>query len=55
MTAVGRIPLSRLYVTDGQGGRFPADDVLGVEGYLSVGAGRMATLAGLQQSFAKAE
>jgi hypothetical protein len=55
MTAVGRIPLSRLYVTDGQGGRFPADDVLGVEGYLSVGARRMATLAGLQQSFAKAE
>lgn len=55
MTAVGRIPLTRLYVTDGQGGRFPADDVLGVEGYLSVGARRMATLAGVQQSFAKAE
>ena len=55
MTAVGRIPVSRLYVTDGQGGRFPADDVLGVAGYLSVGARRMATLAGVQQSFAKAE
>lgn len=55
MTAVGRIPLRRLYVTDGRGGRFPADEVLGVDGYLSVGARRMATLAGLQQSFAKAE
>ena len=55
MTAVGRIPLRRLYVSDADGGRFPADEVLGIEGYLSVGARRLATLAGLQQSFAKAE
>jgi len=55
MTAVGRIRLLRSYVTDPDGGRFPADDVLGVEGYLTVGARRMAALAGLQQSFAKAE
>jgi hypothetical protein len=55
MTAVGRIRLKRLYVTDAAGGRFPADDVLGVAGYLSRGARRMATLAGLPQSFARAE
>jgi hypothetical protein len=55
MTAVGGIRLRRSYVTSGEGNRFPADDVLGVDGYLSVGARRMATLAGLQQSFAKAE
>ncbi len=55
MTAVGRIRLTRLYVTDGVDGRFPADKMLGVAGYLSVGACRMASLAGLQQSFAKAE
>jgi hypothetical protein len=55
MTAVGRIRLRRLYVTTAGGGRFPADDVLGIDGALSVGARRMATLAGLQQSFAKAE
>ena len=55
MTAVGRIRLTRMYVTDRDGGRFPGDDVVGVDGYLSVGAQQMATLAGLQQSFARAE
>jgi len=55
MTAVGRIRLTRLYVMDRAGGRFPADALLGIDGYLSRGARRMATLAGLQQSFAKAE
>ncbi len=55
MTAVGRIGLKRLYVSDADGGRFPADDEVGVDGYLSVGARRMASLAGLQQSFAQAE
>lgn len=55
MTAVGRIRLSRRYVTDAAGGRFPADDLVGVDGYLSGGARRMATLAGLQRSFARAE
>jgi len=55
MTAVGLIHLTRSYVTGAESNRFPADDTLGVDGYLSVGARRMATLAGLQQSFAKAE
>ena len=55
MTAVGRIRLTRWYAADAEGGGFRADADLGVDGYLSVGARRMATLAGLQQSFAKAE
>jgi hypothetical protein len=55
MTTVGRIRLTRLYVTAVEGGGFPADDLLGVDGYLSPGGRRMATLAGLQRSFAKAE
>lgn len=55
MTAVGRVDLARTYrITDGLGG-FPADEDLGVDGYLSGGAQRMATLAGLQRSFAHAE
>lgn len=55
LTAVGRIPLTRSYVIAAEGGQFTADLVLGVDGYLTAGARRMATLAGLQQSFAKAE
>ena len=55
LTAVGRIPLTRSYVIAAEGGQFTADLVLGVDGYLTAGAQRMATLAGLQQSFAKAE
>lgn len=36
-------------------GEFAADRLLGIDGYLTRGARRMATLAGVQQSFAKAE
>jgi hypothetical protein len=55
MTAVGRVRLRRQYVTGSDGGRYPADAVLGVNGYLSGAAERMAVLAGVRQSFAKAE
>jgi hypothetical protein len=55
MTAVGRIRLGRQYVTGPDGGRYPADAVLGVDGYLTAAAARMAVLAGVRQSFAKAE
>jgi hypothetical protein len=54
MTAVGRIRLTRSYVTGADRG-FPADVALGVDGYLTVAAMRMAALAGVRQSFAKAE
>jgi hypothetical protein len=54
MTAVGRIRLTRGYIC-GADARFPADVVLGVEGYLTAAAARMAVLAGVRQSFAKAE
>lgn len=54
MTAVGRVRLSRGYVTGASAG-FPADLVLGVDGYLTAAATRMAVLAGVRQSFAKAE
>ena len=47
--------LGRQYVTGADGGRYPADAVLGVDGYLSAAAERMAVLAGVRQSFAKAE
>jgi hypothetical protein len=36
-------------------GDFGGDRLLGVEGYLSAGAGRMACLAGVRESFARAE
>jgi hypothetical protein len=55
MTALGRLRLTRAYVSGAEGGRFPADDDLGLDGYLSRAAQRMATLAGLQRSFAHAE
>ena len=55
MTAVGRVRLRRTYRVTNAAGGFPADAHLGVEGYLSRGAQRMATLAGLQRSFAHAE
>jgi hypothetical protein len=54
MTAVGRIRLTRNYVTGADPG-FPADAALGVDGYLTTAAARMAALAGVRQSFAKAE
>lgn len=55
MTAVGRIRLGRQYVTGPDEGCYPADAVLGVDGYLTVAATRMAVLAGTRQSFAKAQ
>lgn len=54
MTAVGRVRLARGYFA-GRDERLPADGVLGVDGYLSVAASRMAVLAGVRQSFARAE
>lgn len=54
MTAVGRVRLTRGYVS-GTGAGYPADDALGVDGYLTAAATRMAVLAGVRQSFAKAE
>ena len=55
MTAVGRVRLTRAYRTIQGEGAFPADDDLGLDGYLSQGATRMAGLCGLQKSFAQAE
>ena len=52
MTAVGPIHVRRTYFTCphcGQGD-FAADAVLGLDGYLTVGAQRMATLAGVSGS-----
>lgn len=55
LTAAGPIRVTRGYVTGPAGGSFPADAVLGVDGYLTAGATRMAVLAGVRESFAKAE
>lgn len=57
LTAVGRLTVDRAYfacAACGQGD-FGADRVLGIQGYLTVGARRMACLAGLRDSFARAE
>lgn len=54
MTAVGPIRLNRGYVTGDESG-YPADDVLGIDGYLTTGATRLAVLAGVRQSFDKAQ
>jgi hypothetical protein len=55
LTAVGRIRLGRRYAVADEGGGFPADGVLGVEGYVTTAARRMAVLAGVRDSFARAE
>lgn len=55
MTALGRIRLNRQYAILADGGAFPADAVLGVEGYVTAAAQRMAVLAGARDSFARAE
>lgn len=55
MTAVGRVRLARTYRIVGGVGSCSADDHLGITGLLSRGAERLATLAGLQRSFAQAE
>lgn len=54
MTAVGRIRLTRQYAL-ADGGGFPADAALGVAGYVTTAARRMAVLAGARDSFARAE
>ncbi len=57
LTAVGRIALTRTYFGCPVCGtsRFGADAVLGLAGYLTPAAERLAVLAGVRQSFAKAE
>lgn len=55
MTALGRVRLTRRYVTTDSGGLFPADAVLGIDGYVTTAAQRMAVLAGARDSFARAE
>lgn len=55
MTAVGRIRLRRQYAVTADEGRFPADAILGIEGYVTAAAQRMAVLAGTRDSFARAE
>lgn len=55
MTAVGPVRLQRGYLTAADGGHFPADSDLGVNGYLTAAAGRMAVFAGVRDSFARAE
>jgi hypothetical protein len=57
LTAVGRVPLRRTYFACpacGQGD-FGADRVLGLGGYVTAAACRMACLLGVQQSFAQAQ
>jgi hypothetical protein len=55
LTALGRIRLKRQYVIRADDGAFPADTVLGVDGYVTTAAQRMAVLAGARDSFARAE
>jgi len=55
VTAVGTIRLGRQYLATPDGGRFPADDALGVAGYVSPAAERMAVFAGARDSFAHAQ
>lgn len=57
MTAVGSVDVRRTHFACGRcnQGEFDADRVLGIQGYLRQGARRMACLAGVQQSFARAE
>ena len=57
MTAVGPITVRRSYFTCAacRQGEFSADRILGIDGYLTHGASRMACLAGVQQSFGRAE
>ena len=54
LTAVGRVRLARGYVAGPDGGHYPADRALGVDGYVTAAAARMAVLAGARDSFARA-
>jgi hypothetical protein len=57
VTAVGPVKVRRAYFAcaECKQGEFGADRILGMDGYLTQGARRMACLAGVQQSFARAE
>jgi hypothetical protein len=55
MTALGRVNVSRPYTIESGEGHFPADDELGIDGFLTTQARRMATLAGVKNPFAKAQ
>ncbi|MDY3557396.1 ISKra4 family transposase, partial [Gemmata sp. JC717] len=55
LTALGVVRLTRQYRTGPDGGRFPADDDLGVHGYLTAGAQQLAAFAGARDSFARAQ
>ena len=50
MPTLGTIRLGRQYVTTPDGGLFPADGALGIDGYLTTGAERMAVFAGTRDS-----
>jgi hypothetical protein len=56
MTALGPVRLTRNYAVDpaGEGG-YPADLALGLDGFLTRQATRLATLAGVEHSFARAQ
>jgi hypothetical protein len=57
VTAVGPVDVRRTYFSCAvcKQGDFGADRILGLTGYLTSGARRMASLVGVQQSFARAE
>jgi len=57
MTAIGPIAVTRTYFhcSTCEQGEFGADLVLGIDEFVTPGARRIATLLGVQQSFAKAE
>ncbi len=55
-TALGPVPLSREYSWHAiDGGTFRADEVLGLDGFLTHQARRLVTLAGIEHSFARAQ
>jgi hypothetical protein len=57
MTAIGPVAVTRTYFqcSTCKQGEFGGDRVLGIEGFVTLGARRIATLLGIQNSFAKAE
>ncbi len=55
-TALGPVAVHRPYLGHpAAGGAFPADDLLGVDGFLTRHARRLVTLAGIDHSFARAQ
>lgn len=55
-TALGPIDVGRPYLWHpAEGGRFPADDDLGVDGFLTRQARRLVTLVGVEHSFARGQ